>query len=46
MKAITGVMVSLVLLVSTAMVWAGGDDEGSSESSSMRGRWPASGSYQ
>ena len=44
MKAITGVMVSLVLLGSAAMVWAGGDDEGSSEASSA-GAMAASGSY-
>ena len=44
MKAITGVMVSLVLLGSAAMVWAGGEDEGSSESSSA-GAMVSSGSY-
>ena len=44
MKAITGVMVSLVLLGSAAMVWAGGDDEGSSEASSA-GAMATSGSY-
>ena len=44
MKAITGVMVSLVLLGSAAMVWAGGEDEGSSEASSA-GAMAASGSY-
>jgi peptide/nickel transport system substrate-binding protein len=37
-------MVSLVLLGSAAMVWAGGEDEGSSESSSA-GAMTASGSY-